>query len=59
FRDIRLAGLFSATNCHVFSATNVAEVGDENTFTNLTSWNENDFLKPLVSSRPVIPTTLP
>ena len=32
FRDIQLAGLFSAKNGHVFSASS-AEIGEENTYT--------------------------
>ena len=59
FRDIRVAVLFSAKNCHVHSV-NLAEVGEENTHTkSLSFWDENDFLKLVVSSRPVISMNFP
>ena len=52
-RDIRLAVLFSAKNCHV-CPVNLAEVGEGNTHTeSLLFQDENDFLKLVVSSRPV------
>ena len=50
FRDIQLAVLFSAKNCHVRSVT-LAEVGEETTHTeSLLFRDENDFLKRVVSS---------
>ena len=54
-----LAVLFSAKNCHVRSV-NLAEVGEENTHTESLSFpDENDFLKLVVSSRPVISVNFP
>ena len=59
FRDIRLAVSFSAKTCHV-RFPNLAEVGEENTHTeSLSLRNENDFLKLVVSSRPVISMNFP
>ena len=59
FRDIWLAVLFSAKSCHVRSP-NLAEVEEENTHTeSLSLRNENDFLKLVVSSRPVISMNFP
>ena len=59
FRDIRLAVLFSAKTCHVRSV-NLAEVGEENTHSESLSFrDENDFLKLVVSSRPVISMNFP
>ena len=59
FHDIRHAVLFSAKTCHVRSV-NLAEVGEENTHTEgLPFWDENDFLKLVVPSRPVISMNLP
>ena len=52
-RLIRLAVLFSAKTCHICSV-NLAEVGEENTNSeSLLFRDENDFLKLVVSSRPV------
>ena len=59
FRDIRHAVLFSVKTCNVRSV-NLAEVGEENTHTeSLPFRDENDFLKLVVPSRPVISMNLP